>query len=142
MIDANDTTIIVPPTPAAWADMQTEINRLEREVERQTNIANNYSRLYDEVNQKIDNVKGYIYDEASMNGEISDDLKEVAGYLGITLTKEISGTATIEISWTATVPMDFDADDLEISYSIECESYDAEDFDYNEDNMDVRGEDA
>ena len=103
-------------------------------------------RLSQELNQeqalKISNAEGVILDYISMNGELTDELKEIAEYLGMSVTKEITGTFSLEVSWTATVPLDFDADDMEISYSLECDSYDAEDFDYNEDNCTVSGEDV
>jgi len=135
MTDYIGETATLPPTPAAWAEMQTALAQSQR-----------LHRLSQELNQeqalKISNAEGVITDYISMNGELTDELKEIAEYLGMSLTKEITGTFSLEVSWTATVPMDFDADDLEISYSLECDSYDAEDFDYNEDNCTVSGEDV
>jgi hypothetical protein len=95
-----------------------------------------------ELIQKIANVKGHIFDMYSMNGEVDDDIKEIARLLDITLMKEIAGTATFEISWTAQVPLDFDADDFEITFDVNCETYEAEEFDWNEDNCEVNGEDV
>jgi hypothetical protein len=95
-----------------------------------------------ELRQKIANVQGHMFDIYSVEGSVSEEIINIAHLLDITLLKEISGTATSEISWTAQVPLDFDANDMEISFSVECDTYEAEDFDYNEDSCDVTGEDV
>ena len=124
-------------------DRQTaEITNLKDQVERATNMREHWERKHNELQQKIANVKGHIFDMYSMNGEIDDDTKMIAELLDITLMKEIQGTATCEISWTAMVPLNFDADDFEISFSVDCDTYEAEDFDYNEDSVDISGEDV
>ena len=119
-----------------------EITNLKDQVERATNMREHWERRHNELQQKIANVKGHIFDIYSMNGDIDDEIKEIAELLDITLLKEIQGTALCEISWTALVPLNFDADDMEISFSVDCQSYEAEDFDYNEDNCEVSGEDV
>lgn len=143
--------LYVETTPSTLADetlresfdrQTAEITNLKDQVERATNMRDHWERKHNELQQKIANVKGHIFDMYSMNGSVDDDIKEIADLLGITLMKEIQGTATCEISWTAQVPLDFDADDMEISFSIECDTYEAEDFDYNEDACDVTGEDV
>ena len=126
------------PTEPTREELSLRINTLEREVER----LNRYVRMHGDLSIQIGNVEGYIKDQYDINGELSEDLTEVASLLGIELTKEISGTFSLEVSWTATVPLGFDAGDMQISYSLECESYDAEDFDFNEDSMEVSGEDS
>lgn len=131
--------LIIDHTPAIAEPTREE---LQAELGRSRSLHRESQELNVDLQRKIDNVEGYIRDQADMNGELSDDCKEIAGYLGIRLTKEINGTATISISWTATVPMEFDAEDLEISYTLECDTYDAEDFDWNEDEMTVEGEDS
>jgi len=135
MTDYIGETATLPPTPAAWAEMQNALaysQRLHR-LSQEANV--DYER-------KIGNATGVISDYYSQYGELTDELKEIAEYLDFPLTKEISGTTCIEISWTATVALDFDANDIEISYSIECESPECEDFDYNEDNCTSTGEDV
>lgn len=119
-----------------------EITNLRQALATSANVRDHWERKHNELQQKIANVKGHIFDMYSMNGEIDEDTKMIADLLDITLTKEIQGTATFEISWTASVPLDFDADDLEISFEVSCDTYEAEDFDYNEDNCDVSGEDV
>ena len=87
-------------------------------------------------------MRGHILDLYSINDEIDDDMEEVARLLDIELTKEISGTATFEISFTADVPLGFDADDFEISFDVNCDTDDAEGFDWNEDNCEINAEEA
>ena len=119
-----------------------EIINLKDQQDRAINMREHWERRHNELQQKIANVKGYMFDLYSMNGDIDDEIKEIADLLDITLMKEIQGTATFEISWTAQVPLNFDADDFEISFDVNCETYEAEDFDYNEDNCEVSGEDV
>jgi hypothetical protein len=129
-------------TPAPTVeDLTNKIATLEAEVLRLNNNWNFVTNDRNELRQKIDNVQGYIMDMASAGDTITSEIKDIADLLDIELMKEISGTALFEISWSAKVPFDFDADDMEISFSVECESYEAEEFDWSEDNTEVHGED-
>ena len=119
-----------------------EITNLKQTLATSENMREHWVRKHTELQQKIANVKGHIFDMYSMNGEIDEDTKMIADLLDITLLKEIQGTATCEITWTAMVPLNFDADDFEISFSVDCDTYEAEDFDYNEDSVDISGEDV
>ena len=124
-------------------DRQTaEIANLKDQQDRAINMRDHWMNKHNELQQKTANVKGYFFDLYSENGRIEDEIKYIAELLDITLMKEIAGTAKYEISWTAQVPLDFDADDMEISFDVNCETYDAEDFDYNEENTEVCGEDV
>ena len=143
--------IYVETTPSTLAeetlresfDRQTvEIASLESNLQHATNMREHWERKHNELQQKIANVKGHMFDLYSMNGDLDDEIKEIADLLDITLMKEIQGTATFEISWTAQVPLGFDADDFEISFDVNCETYEAEEFDWNEDNCEVNGEDV
>ena len=128
----------VSPTPE---QMLAQIQNLTTRLENAEMARNSFQRQLSEISMKVDAVKGFIADIYSSNGDIDDDIKEIAGYLDIELTKSITGTATFQISFTAQVPLDFDADDLEISFSAECDSYEAEDFEWNEDDTTVEAED-
>ena len=124
-------------------DRQTaEITNLKQTLATAENMRGHWERRHNELQQKIANVKVHIFDLYSMNGDIDDEIKEIAELLDITLMKEIQGNATLEITWTAQVPLDFDADDFEISYSLGCDTYEAEGFDWNEDNFEINGEDV
>lgn len=119
-----------------------EIINLKDQANRANEMREHWMGKFNELHQRIANVKGHLFDMYSMNGEIDDDVREIARLLDITLLKEIQGTATYEISWTAQVPLDFDADDFEISFDVNCDTYEAEDFDYNEVNTEVDAEDV
>jgi hypothetical protein len=115
--------------------LKAEILRLEQNVtwfRDQTN----------EAQRKINNAAGVIRDYISENGEVTDELRDIANYLGVELTKEIAGTAIYEITFTARVPLDFDPSDLEVTFDVDCNSYEAEDFDWNEDNCEVNAEEV
>lgn len=111
------------------------------EIER---MNDKYATALSDINDlriKISNAGGVVMDYYSECGELTDELKQIGELLGIPMTKQITGTATFEISWSAQVPLDFDPDDFEISFSAECESYEADDFDWQEENSEVSAED-
>jgi hypothetical protein len=123
-------------------DLIIQIENLRKDNERlQMNFDAARSRNEDLIRQ-INNVRGYVHDLYSMNGDIADDVKEIAELLDIEMTKSISGTATFEISFTAQVPLDFDPSDFELSLDVSCDSYEADDFEWNEENTDIDCEDA
>ena len=119
-----------------------EIINLKGDLDSMTRNWEFASEKMRELNQKIANVKGHLFDMYSMNGCVDDDIKEIARLLDITLMKEISGTASFEISFTAQVPLDYDADDFEISFDVNCEEYEAEDFDWNEEHTSIHAEEV
>ena len=88
---------------------------------------------------QIQNVKDYITEVYQETDLVPESLAEVARILEIQLTKPISGEATFTISWTAQVPLEFDPDDMEITFSVDCQS-DVEDFDYDEIDTTIVGE--
>lgn len=126
----------------SMASLAKQIINLKVQVERAQRNHEFAAGQVRSLVQKISNVEGVIRDYYSENGEVSEELEEVARLLDITLTKEISGTARYEISFTAQVPLDFDADDIEISFDVSCDSYDVEEFDWNEDDHDVSAEEV
>ena len=138
MTDYFGETAVLPTAEPTREELSIQINTLQREVER----LGRYVALSNDLQLKIDNVKGYMANIYSEDGEIDDRVRDIAGYLDIPLTKNISGTASIEISWTAQVPIDFDADSIDISFDVDCGSYEADDFDWQTENEEVNGEDA
>jgi len=127
-------------SPDQIKQMEYDLGAIAKENERLKLNAGSFQRQLGEIHLKIDAVKGYIADLYSSNGDIDDDIKEIAGYLDIELTKSVTGTATFQISFTAQVPLDFDADDFEISFSAECESCEAEGFEWDEDDTNIECE--
>ena len=128
----------VAPTPE---QMSAQLENLQRDnVRLQSNWEAARSRA-DELNTKINNVRGHIADIYSMNGELDEDIKIIAEYLDIELTKEITGEATFHISFTAKVPLDFDPENFELSFSVDCDTYEADEFEWNEESTDIDCED-
>jgi len=129
------------PVPNDRDDLIIQIENLNTKLEDVVSYRNSYQRQLSEIQMKVDAVKGYIADLYSTNGEIDDDIKQIAEYLDIELTKSVTGTATFEISFTAEVPLDFDTDDFELSFDVNCDSYEADNFEWSEENVDVDCED-
>lgn len=139
--------------PTSTPAMQHET--VQEAFDRQTNemislksnldtMTSNWDYCRDELNSlrtKIHNVRGYIMDLYSMNGEIDEEVKDIAEYLDIELTKRVTGTMTIEVEYSFDAPLGFDNDDLSLSYSIDCESYDVDNFDWTEVSADWSSED-
>ena len=117
------------------------IKALEADLASVRDTSSAYLRQLREYEIKVSNVAGYIKDWIDTEGEISDDLSEIARMLEIALTKTITGEGTFNFSFTATVPLDFDVDDLDFSCEIECNNYDVEVDSWTIDNEDWSAED-
>lgn len=128
------------PNLDEYRTVLAEKQRLTDDLERVRQMYQSSNNTLQEYRQKIANVKGYISDIYSEDGEIDERVKDIARLLDIELTKRISGTADFSISWSAQVPIDFNADDFEISFDVDCETYEAEDFDWQEENTEVHAE--
>lgn len=139
-------TFFPTSSPAISAEAYNELqSENAKQSERINHLVMQNDSLRLELNEfrtKIIGVKGVISDVYSEDGEIPDHLIDIARILEIELTKAISGTASFEISWYAQVPLDFDPDDFEISFDVNCETYEAEDFSWEEENTEVNAEDA
>lgn len=132
----NFTTNIVTTNPTAANaqidDLNLRIITLESNLKSMTDNWSYASNRLAELRTKIENVRDHIMNVYSIYGEIDGDMEEVARLLDISLTKRISGKMTIEIDFSADVPLAFDPDDLELSYEISCDTYEADNFDFNE----------
>ena len=115
-------------------ELQSNLDSMTKKWEYQRNLVFSYRN-------KIDNVRNHIMDCYSIRGEIGQDLTGVAELLEIELTKHITGTMTIEVEFSADVPLDFDNDDISLSYEISCDSMDIDNFDYSEVNAEWTVED-
>ena len=148
-------TVFPTSTPAMLEELRAQNERLhaersgfENEIEqlkqKNNDLSMNYNaatRLKNEMALKIDGVRGYILDVYSETGKIENELMEIAELLDINLTKRVTGTYTIEVEYDFEAPLYFDNDDLELSYTIECDSHDVTGFDYNEISADWSSED-
>lgn len=133
-------TLLDAPVPNDRDDLIIQIQTLTGKLENSEMYRGSFQRQLEEMKAKIGNVKGFIADLYSMNGELDDDIKEIAEMLDIELTKAITGTATFQISFTAQVPLDFDTDDFELSFDVNCDSYEADDFEWTEEDTDIECE--
>ena len=109
------------------------IAALQQRVDSQSIQINSLNTSLTRKIHQIQNVKDYITEVYQETDKVPESLAEVARMLDIQLTKPISGEATFTISWRAQVPLDFDPDDMEISFSVDCES-DVEDFEWVEES--------
>jgi hypothetical protein len=125
-------TFFPTSTPAVAEELQTKINEQQRRIDA-------FSTQITRYIHKIQNVKEYITEVYQEVGEVPDELAEIARMLDIQLTKPIAGEATFTISWRAEVPIDFDPNDMDISFSVDCQS-DVEDFDFDEIDTNIVGE--
>jgi len=123
-------------------ELSIQINTLQREIERIEMNWRASARRSEDLNNKINNVRGHIMDLFSMNGELDEDIQEIAALLDIELTKRVEGTATIEVSFSFEAPLGFDVDSFELSVDVESNSYEVDNFDWNEDSVDISCEEA
>lgn len=121
-------------TPAKHA------SALEQALFVETNILNTRIGALQKINREYEAQVNALREYIKDNGT-NPVLINIAEIFEIELTKEISGTATFEITWTATVPLDFDADDFEISFDAVSNSSEAEEFDFDETCIDIQLED-
>lgn len=149
-------TVFPTSTPAMVEELRAQNERLhaersgfENEIEqlkqKNNDLSMNYNaatRLKNEMAMKIDGVRGYILDVYSETGKVENELMEIADILGINMTKRVTGTYTIEVEYDFEAPLYFDNDDLELSYTIECDSYEVTGFEWNEISADWSSEDV
>lgn len=117
------------------------IAALQQRVDSQIAQIDSLNKSLTKKIHQIQNVKDYITEVYLEADSVPDELAEIARMLDIQLTKPISGEATFTISWTAQVPLDFDPDDMEITFSVDCQS-DVEDFEWLEESTDVYGKEG
>lgn len=85
-------------------------------------LNNRLSTANDEVNSlriKIMNVEGVILDYISENGKLTDELRDIAEYLGMEMTKTIDVSFTVTYNGTAEIPLDVDADEIDWDDEVE-----------------------
>ena len=121
-----------------------QINTLQREVERlQMNFDSARSRN-EELNLKINNVRGHIKDVYDMNGDLDEDLMEIARMLDISLTKQYAVEITVTYRGNVEIPISEDIDDLSdhISFEFSAPYSDEWEVDIYEDDIDFNYEEA
>jgi len=100
-------------TPNDRDDLIIQIDNLTAERDR-------VQRGLEAALLKIINAKGVILDYISMNGVLDDDdLKTIAGCLGMKLTKEVDLQFTVTFTGTAEIPLDVDVEDIDWEDEVE-----------------------
>jgi hypothetical protein len=117
----------------AIVTQKSEIDDLKKRLEGTTGILNDYR-------YKVSNVEGYIRDIISMEGDLSEEMKEVARMLDIDLVRHVEGTITFEVSYSLDLPLGIEVDELEFSADVSCDTYEAENFEWDENTYDHTGE--
>ena len=76
----------------------------------------------DEINTlrlRIMAVEGAILDYISENGKLTDELRDIAEYLGMATTKTVDVSFTVTYNGTAVIPFDVDADEIDWDDEVE-----------------------
>lgn len=114
--------------------LTAEVSDLNAKAERLEQLNESLRIQVYNFNDKVRQVERIIKDYCHTD-ELTDELREIAEALDITLTKRVRGSGTLSFSFTAEVPLDFDEDSFEVSFEANCEEYSAEDFDYTEEDL-------
>jgi hypothetical protein len=130
-----------PPTmqelEQRYRDLETEINRLNSEVEAFTTDRDFWRGKAHEKQSMIDNLEEYIKDQFDYIDEnISQSIVDIFGF---NITKDYDVTITVTFSGVVTVPLNFDMDRLEdsLNASLDASYYSDIESDFSEDRMDI-----
>jgi hypothetical protein len=129
---------VITPYPPTIQELETEISRLESELEAITSDRAFWQGKAHERQAMIDNLEEWIKEQHDYLDE--DTVQSLADIFGLEITKEYDVQVTITFSGTVTAPLDYDMDDLENVLEARLDtSYYANDVvvDFMEDNMDI-----
>ena len=143
-INYNPVNATITPYEPTRDELSIQINTLQRENERLTTLSNNYRNYHQGLETKIKNVKGYIDDLISVEGMLSDEVKEIASYLDIALNKTYDVTITVTYSGSVEIPMDADIDDFQqhIDFEFSAPFSDEWEFDISQEDVELESEEA
>jgi chromosome segregation ATPase len=142
MIDPSMTNIHpYPPTMQELElrviELNTEINRLNSELENITADRDFWRGKAHEKQSMIDNLEEYIKDQFDYIDEnISQSIVDIFGF---NITKDYDVTITVTFSGVVTAPLNFDMDDLEnhLNASLDASYYGDVEADFSEDRMEI-----
>ncbi len=142
MIDPSMTNIHpYPPTmqelEQRYRDLETEINRLNSELETITTDRDFWRDKYNVRMGQIDSLEEYIKDQFDYIDEnISQSIVDIFGF---NITKDYDVTITVRFSGIVTAPLNFDMDRLEdsLNASLEASYYSDLESDFSEDHMEI-----
>jgi chromosome segregation ATPase len=128
----------ITPYPPTIQELETEISRLESELDGIASDRDFWQAKAHERKAMIDNLEEWIKEQHDYLDE--DTVQSLADIFGLEITKEYDVQVTITFSGTVTAPLDYDMDDLENVLEARLDtSYYANDVvvDFMEDNMDI-----
>jgi chromosome segregation ATPase len=130
-----------PPTmqelEQRYRDLETEINRLNSELETITTDRDFWRDKYNVRMGQIDSLEEYIKDQFDYIDEnISQSIVDIFGF---NITKDYDVTITVRFSGIVTAPLNFDMDRLEdsLNASLEASYYSDLESDFSEDHMEI-----
>jgi hypothetical protein len=124
-------------------ELSIKINTLLRDVERLDNELYLKRCSLNQLNEKIDNVKGYILDTYAMSeGFLSTELSDVAEILDINLTKRYAVDVTVTYRGEVEIAIGQDIEDLEdqISFDFNVSNGDGWEIEIEQDEVNVKHE--
>jgi hypothetical protein len=143
MIDPSMTDIHpYPPTMQELElrviELNTEINRLNSELEGATGDRDFWRDKYNARMTQIDSLEAYIKENFDYIDE--NVSQEIVDIFGFNITKDYDVTITVTFSGTVSVPLNYDMDNLEndLNASLESHYYSADvEADFSEDRMEI-----
>ncbi len=142
MIDPSMTDIHpYPPTMQELElrviELNTEINRLNSELEGATGDRDFWRDKYNARMGQIDNLQLYLKDNFDYIDE--NVVQELVDIFALEITRDYEVEVTVKFSGTVTAPLNFDMDDLEnhLNASLEVSYYADVEADFSEDNMEI-----
>jgi len=130
-----------PPTmqelERRYRDLETEINRLNSELETITTDRDFWRDKYNARMTQIDTLEAYIkYQFDYIDENISQSIVDIFGF---NITKDYDVTITVTFSGIVTAPLNFDMDSLEdsLNASLDVSYYSDRESDFSEDRMEI-----
>lgn len=141
MIDPSMDTLTEYPTVEKLEykvlELNTEINRLNSELEGATGDRDFWRDKYNARMTQIDSLEAYIKENFDYIDE--NVSQEIVDIFGFNITKDYDVTITVTFSGTVSVPLNYDMDNLEndLSASLEATYYSDVESDFMEDRMEI-----
>jgi hypothetical protein len=142
MIDPSMTNIHpYPPTMQELElrviELNTEINRLNSELENTTTDRDFWREKYNVRMGQIDNLQSYLKDNFDYIDE--NVVQELVDTFNLEITKNYDVTITVTFSGTVSAPLNFDMDSLEdsLNASLDASYYSDVESDFSEDHMEI-----
>jgi len=127
----------ITPYPPTIQELETEISRLESELDAITSDRDFWQARAHDRQMMIDNLEEYVKDQFDyIDEEISQSLVDI---FGLNISKDYDVTVTVTFSGTVSVPLNYDMDDLadSLNSSLEFSYYEDGEADLSENRMEI-----